>query len=463
LYYTTERTASRPNQFAVSFNFDAQKFKENLRNLVERKIMEETKLNTASLSKQMGQVAELGSVTDKLKGLSVDKSEISNLEGKINSDDYAGITESISALSGQAIEALKKIDYDSLKNTYSDAKNQLAGYIPKDSVEEKQKKELTDSLDARLNRLEARKDSVLNKLEGYQQKMNNLIEKQKQVTDMLNRLNQLKATAEQIQQLTEKKNYLEGLQSTLQNSNSGSYTELSRLGDPTVLKENLLERGLFTGANKLFFGIRQLSIGTVYPYYSPLILNGIQVQGGAIEINPSLFYLNITGGNTHLGATNLLDVFKSAYQRWMVGGRIGVGKVDRSHFFISYIHSFDKKNSLPSELSPSVRPGQNDVLGAELQLTFWKGRIKLYGEGAGTGFNRNRNDSALKVQNGIYEKIPAFLKPNLSTSYDYAYIARGDFNFWRGSLISVFTEYIGPGYQSFGVPFLRNDVIRYGG
>jgi hypothetical protein len=463
LYYTTERTASRPNQFAVSFNFDAQKFKENLRNLVERKIMEETKLNTASLSKQMGQVAELGSVTDKLKGLSVDKSEISNLEGKINSGDYTGITESISALSGQAIDALKKIDYDSLKNTYTDAKNQLAGYIPKDSVEEKQKKDLTDSLDARLNRLEARKDSVLNKLEGYQQKMNNLIEKQKQVTEMLNRLNQLKATVEQIQQLTEKKNYLEGLQNTLQNSNSGSYAELSRLSDPTVLKENLLERGLFTGANKLFFGIRQLSIGTVYPYYSPLILNGIQVQGGAIEINPSLFYLNITGGNTHLGATNLLDVFKSAYQRWMVGGRIGVGKVDRSHFFISYIHSFDKKNSLPSELAPSVRPGQNDVLGAELQLTFWKGRIKLYGEGAGTGFNRNRNDSALKVQNGIYEKIPAFLKPNLSTSYDYAYIARGDFNFWRGSLISVFTEYIGPGYQSFGVPFLRNDVIRYGG
>jgi hypothetical protein len=350
-----------------------------------------------------------------------------------------------------------------LKNTYTDAKNQLAEYVPKDSVEEKQKKQLGDSLDARLIRLEAKKDSVIKKLEGYQQKMNALLEKKKQVEEMVGKLNQLKATAEQIQQLTEKKNYLEGLEKNLSNVNAGNYSDLSRLSDLTVLKENLLERGLFTGMNKLFFGVRQLSIGTIYPYYSPLVLNGIQVQGGAVEINPSIFFLNITGGNMHIGATNFINMFKSAYQRWMIGGRVGLGKLERSHFFISYIHSFDKINTLPSEIAPTVHPLQNDVLSAELQLTFWKGRIKLFSEGAGVAFNRDRSDSTLKVENSWYQKIPAFLKPNLSTSYDYAYTARGDFNFWKGSLISVYTEFIGPGYQSFGVPFLRNDVLRYGG
>ncbi len=463
LYYTSERTAAYPNQFAVSFQFDEQKFKDNLRKMVEQKIMEQTKLNTAALGKQYEQVAELGSINDKLKGMSINTSEINSLEGQIKSGDYSNIGESISSLSGQAIDALRKIDYDSLKSVYTDAKNQLAEYIPKDSVEEKQKKTLNDSLDARLKRLDAKKDSVLNKLDGYQQKMNSLIEKKKQFEEMTGKLTQLKATAEQFQQLTEKKNYLEGLEKNLAGANAGNYADLSRLSDPTVLKENLLERGLFTGMNKLFFGVRQLSIGTVYPYYSPLILNGIQVQGGAIEINPSIFFLNITGGNTHLGATNLLDIFKSRYQRWMIGGKIGLGKVERSHFFISYIHSFDKSTTLPAEVFPTVRPLQNDVLGIELQLTFWKGKIKLLGEGAGCGFNRNRNDATLKVENSWYQKIPAFLKPNLSTSYDYAYNARGDFNLWKGSLISVYTEFIGPGYQSFGVPFLRNDVLRYGG
>jgi hypothetical protein len=124
--------------------------------------------------------------------------------------------------------------------------------------------------------------------------------------------------------------------------------------------------------NKLFFGVRQLSLGTVYPYYSSLVLNGIQVQGGALEINPGIFFLNITGGNTHLGASNFIDIFKSNYQRWMVGSKIGVGKPERSHFFLSYIHSFDKTNSLPAEISSSVRSQQNDILGAELQLTFLK-------------------------------------------------------------------------------------------
>lgn len=463
LYYTTERTALRPNQFAVSFQFDEQKFKDNLRTLVEQKIMEQTKLNMAGMSRQYEQVAELGSINETLKGLSVNTSAISSLEAQIKSGEYAGIGESLSALTQQATDALNKIDYDKLKGQYVDAKNQLAEYVPKDSVEEREKKQLEDSLDTRLQQLELKKDSALGNISGYRQKLSNVLEKAKQLEEMTAKLKQLQATAQQFAQLTEKKGQLEGLQKRLEGATQGNYTEMGRLADPTVLKENLIERGMFTGMNKLFFGVRQLSVGTVYPYYSPLILNGIQVQGGALEINPGLFFLNITGGNTHLGARNVLDIFKSAYQRWMLGGRIGVGKVERSHFFINYIHSFDKSTTLPADISSAVRPAQNDVLGAELQLTFWKGRIKLLGEGAGVSFNRNRNDDALKLENSYYEKIPALLKPNLSTSYDYAYNARGDFNFWKGSLMSVYTEYIGPGYQSFGVPFLRNDVLRYGG
>jgi hypothetical protein len=462
LYYTTERTATRPNQFAVSFQFDAQKFKDNLRALVEKKMLEQMKINTASLSRQYEQVSQLGSINESLKNYSPNTSEISTVEGQIKSGDYSQLDESIAALTQQAADALQKIDYDKLKGEYIEAKNQLTEYVPKDSVEEREKRKLEDSLDSRLQQLEAKKDSALNKLNGYQQKLNTALEKKKKFEELTGKLKQLQASAQQFQQLTEKKNQLEGMQKNLDGVTQGNYSEISRLSDPTVLKENLIERGMFTGLNKLFFGVRQLTVGTVYPYYSPLILNGIQVQGGAVEINPGLFFLNITGGNTHLGARNFFDIFKSAYQRWMIGGRIGVGKVERSHFFISYIHSFDKAGTLPAEFTPSVRPAQNNVLGVELQLTFWKGRIKLLGEGAGVSFNRNRSDEVLKVENTYYEKIPALLKPNLSTSYDYAYNARGDFNFWKGSLISVYTEYIGPGYQSFGVPFLRNDVLRYG-
>jgi len=68
-----------------------------------------------------------------------------------------------------------------------------------------------------------------------------------------------------------------------------------------------------------------------------------------------------------------------------------------------------------------LRRKQNDVAGAEFQLTFLQGRIKLYSEVATSSFNRNQDDVSLVVNNQWYEQIPDFLRPNLSTSYDYAY------------------------------------------
>jgi seryl-tRNA synthetase len=124
--------------------------------------------------------------------------------------------------------------------------------VPRDSVEEKQKKTLNDSLDARLLRLEAKKDSVIKKLDGYQQKLNSLLEKKQQAEAMMQQLNQLKATAEQIQQLTEKKNYLEGVQKNLERFLQANMGDISRLNDPTVLKQNLLEQGMFTGLINCF-------------------------------------------------------------------------------------------------------------------------------------------------------------------------------------------------------------------
>ena len=78
----------------------------------------------------------------------------------------------------------------------------------------------------------------------------------------------------------------------------------------------------------------------------------LATAGFHTNINPILLnsdYISpITGIKTFLevneemihGASNaywMVDIFKSAYQRWMLGGRIGVGKVERSHFFINYI------------------------------------------------------------------------------------------------------------------------------
>lgn len=463
LYYTTERNNTYPNQFAASFQFDEQKFKYNLRQLVENKIAEETKLNSEMLDQQNLKLAELDGINSQLEGLSPRTDEIASLENQINSGDYSQIDQSISTLTAQASDALKKIDYDNLKAKYTEQRNELNTYVPKDSLEEKQKKVLADTLDLRLQKLEAKKDSTLKKLDGHNEKLAKAIAKKNEAMQMLGKLNQLKANAEQYRELTEKKNELETFQSTLGQQSNYNVDDVADLNDPMILKENLIERGLFTGTNKLFFGIRQLTIGTVYPFYSPHLLNGIQVHGGAVEINPGIFFLNITGGNTNIGSTNFLDLFRSSYERWMVGGRIGLGKAERSHFFVSYVHSVDRSNSSPLEMTDEIRPQQNDVLGADLQVTFLEGKVRFNGSMSGSGFNRNRNDEDLEVEgNDFFQDLPEFLRPNISTSYDFAYSGSTTLNIFKGNMLHGYTEYIGPGYYAFGVPFLRNDVLRYG-
>ncbi len=460
-YYTTEQSAARPNQFVVSFEFDEDKFKENLIAMLEKKITEKTNLNVASLREQSAKLSELPEITEKLKNYSDNSSSISGIESQLKSIDYSNLDKELESLSKEVDNSLEKIDYKNQRDKYLQAKNELSGYIPKDSLEEVQKQELSDSLDARLHRLEERKDSVLQK-SSSRQKLNSALEKKKKYDELNSQLKTLQATAEQYKQLSQQKAELEQPQNALSNA-SGSLGSLSSLSDPTTLKQNLIEQGMFTGMNKLFFGVRQLAIGSVYPQYTPYTLSGIQVLGGAIEINPGIFFLNVTGGNMDLGTNNLTEVFKSNYQRWMVGGRIGLGKLHRSFFMINYIHLFDNTNSLPSSIDSIVRPQSNDVASVQLQLSFWKGRIKLYGEVAGSGFNRNRNDELIESDNSWYEKIPNFLKPNLSTSYDYAYTAQVSLNLFRGNVITAYTEYLGPGYYSFGVPYLRNDLLRYGG
>src|SRR5207253_2575072 len=72
----------------------------------------------------------------------------------------------------------------------------------------------------------------------------------------------------------------------------------SKLSDPRELAAQLKKFGLYNGTNKMLYGVRQIGIGNVFPSYSPLILDGIQVIGGLVEINPGLLYLAFTTGKS---------------------------------------------------------------------------------------------------------------------------------------------------------------------
>ena len=463
LFYTTERNVLLPDQYALSFQFDANRFKENLRTLVETKILESSKISLANEQNRLRKIAELESLGEQLKSLKApDNLEISALETEIKNTGTDEIPALLESLNQQTQQALQSIDYENQKQQLTESNNRLSEIVPQDTSEERQVSALRDTIDSRLKRLESRKDSVLNRLEGFAEKRRLLQEKKQKINDLQQQLDRAKQLAGQFSEMEQKRTELAQL--TQLTSRLGSPSEeILRLSDPQILRQNLVERGMFSGLNKLMFGVRQLSIGTVYPVFSPLTFNGIQVQGGALEINPGLFYLNITGGNTRLGSQSMSDVFENTYKRWVVAARLGVGRMESSHLIFSFMHASDREGSIPESFANILRPTENNVLSAQSQLSFWKRRIRLQGEAAACSYNRNQADSSLNVFVPEISQIPDFLKPSLSTSYDIAYTIRSELNLWKGSVINAFTEYIGPGYTSLGVPFLRNDVMRYGG
>lgn len=463
LFYTTERNVLLPDQYALSFQFDANRFKDNLRALVETKILESSKISLANEQNRLRKIAEIEALGEQLKSLKApDKLEISALETEIKNTGTNEIPALLEGLNQQAQQALQSIDYENQKQQLTESNNRLSEIVPQDSTEERQISTLRDTIASRLKRLESRKDSMLNTLDGYSEKIKLLNEKKQKINELKQRLDRARQLTSQFGEMEQKQLELEQLTKLASRLGNPS-EEIMRLSDPQILRQNLLERGMFSGLNKLMFGVRQLSIGTVYPVYSPFILNGIQVQGGAFEINPGLFYLNVTGGNTRLGSQSLNNVFDNTYKRWMVATRLGVGRIESSHLLFSFLHASDRVGSIPESFTNVLRPTENNVISAQSQLCFWKRRIRLQGEAAACSYNRNQSDSTLNVFIPKIPQIPDFLKPSLSTSYDFAYTMRAELNLWKGSTINAFTEYIGPGYTSLGVPFLRNDVMRYGG
>lgn len=464
-YYTTERSALLPDQFALSVDFDRDRFRKNLQSVVEKKLLSELQLNRADLLKKQQWTSELTQIDSKLRS-AANMADIGTLQSQLdnlNPDELDAEAAKMAALSAKAMQSL---DYTNEKSKIEDVRNQVAIYMPRDSIEEARKKVILDSLDRRSRQLDHQKDSLILALNGGVNRMDSLRAKLNEVEELKRKISVVQESAELTQELMQRKEVLVQLMDVFDKGRAGAGDALKsasdNLKDPANLREMLISQGMFTGSNKLLFGLRQFSIGTVYPSYSPLVLNGVQIHGGALEIQPKGFYLNVTGGNLHLGVPLSTNETSPSYQRPIVAGRIGFGRMESTYLHFSYVHIFDNATSLPSVLANGIDPSQNDVTSGTLNLEVWKNRINLFAEVAASGFNRNRNDEVIPFENPTYERFPDFLKPTLSSSYDIAYTLRGDLKLWKGSDIRIYQDYIGPGYVSLGVPFLRNDVIRRG-
>ena len=228
------------------------------------------------------------------------------------------------------------------------------------------------------------------------------------------------------------------------------------------------------------WGWSRWHIGDFSPELSKFTMNGINIRGGGVELNPGWFRFAAYGGQSQR-ATNV-GAYGSMYSRHVVAGKIGIGS-ETSFFDINFVRSKDDIKSLPRDIFREIvtvpltdttsridtqfvgiTPQENLVVGATSAFRLFNGAFRFKGEAVGSIFTKDLTSKKIsqsdlsELPNG-FDKIYA---PRLSSSADYAYFIDLGLNLRVVNSRFSYTL-IGPGYTSMGLPTLINDKKSYSG
>jgi hypothetical protein len=271
-------------------------------------------------------------------------------------------------------------------------------------------------------------------------------EKLKQYEELKKKVEKIEKAKERVKQLEEMKSAVEDISST-----QDGYDLLDKVNKYTPV----------SGFTKFLAGIREFSIGTVYPAYSEFTLNGASLTGLNLEYNPGLFYFAISGLRNQK-AIQISDNNLPVYERNLISTRLGIGQKDGSHFFITYQYAKDDEYSVTRDTASLITPMKNNLIGLEGKLALFDGIWSITGEIAGALLTRDIlspeiNDPA------IPEFVTDLFDINLSSSVDFAYTVRTDVNLpYTDSKFSADVRMVGPGFTSAGAPNLTKDRFGFG-
>ena len=250
--------------------------------------------------------------------------------------------------------------------------------------------------------------------------------------------------------------------STQQGSDKQNMNSFSFNFDLNSYKEQLKSRlgnkasELASGWEKLLLGVNVFGVGTNYPSYTDYTLKGVPVTGVTAELNPGIFYAAFAASKNQSGIDN------SVYKRSIFAGRLGIGKVEGTHFFFTGMYAKDDENSinvLPDNFT--LTPKANYVFGAQTKLDFFDQLILIEGEGDASVLTRDTRDADLEFK-GIPSWVKGLISPKISSSFDYSYTGKMTFNNMASATrVSFDVKMVGPGYLSLGAPNLRNDQFAY--
>lgn len=209
------------------------------------------------------------------------------------------------------------------------------------------------------------------------------------------------------------------------------------------------------GMMKFFSNFNSLAIGTNYPSYTPLTMQGVPVSGFSFEFNPGWFYLASAFQKNQRPIDNLY------YKRDLYAGRLGIGQKDDSHWFFTGIYANDNSTSIiVDSTNQTITPKSNYVFGVDAKLNLFEDKISVDGEIAASMLTRDNRDADL-VNKDIPKIVRNLFHPKISSQIDYAYSVKTTYdNLESSTKVIVGIKMVGPGYITLGNPTLRNDKME---
>ncbi len=240
------------------------------------------------------------------------------------------------------------------------------------------------------------------------------------------------------------------------------------LDGPRPSLSQLQELGLLTAQERLAMRFPALGIGTTYPTHSPYSLNGVAVNGLNVEFAPGSILLGVAVGRVRdpvpFNNRFVIGVDSVAYDRQMYAARIGAGRPDGKHFFLSGTYFSDETVADSLLLFQPRRPEQNVIAGVSTQWSTAARTVNVYGEFAASVYTGDRQGAILEDEIPGPEFLKNAIDINSTSSADFAGKGGIDLRIREQALkIDADYEQVGPGYVTLGNPLLRNDFRRVSG
>ncbi len=226
--------------------------------------------------------------------------------------------------------------------------------------------------------------------------------------------------------------------------------------------QELEQLQLLSAFERFLLFLPRIEVGTVYPQFAPLALQGVALNGVSIDWRPGHLRTSFAAGRTRKPILRRDTLLRSEFGQQLYAVRVGWNAAASDFVTLSFVAGKEQPSSLPDTLVPEQGgPSATHVLELHVGNTLVDRRVFFEGSVAASLVTWDLRSPYLHIEQ-IPRWLTRFLELRMSSAWDWAYAARLRVLIPEtASQLQLRSQMVGPGFSSFGNPVLRSDFQRH--